>query len=81
MDGHPPCSQVVNPKHTADNISSHVIENQHFPNRIAILVEYRSCMSKSGRIVGVIFVGRRILVQIENLLNRRCDRLSVQASE
>lgn len=81
MNGHPPCSQVVNPEHTADNISSHVIENQHFPNRIAILVEYRSCVSESGRIVGVIFVGRRILVQVEDLLNRRCDRLSVLSYE
>lgn len=38
-------------------------------------------MSESGRIVGVIFVGRRILVQVEDLLNRRCDRLSVLSSE
>lgn len=34
-------------------------------------------MSESGRIVGVIFVDRRILVQVEDLLNRGCDRLSV----
>jgi len=62
MDGHPPGSQVVDPEHTADDISSHVIENQHFPNWIAILVEDRSCVRESGRIVEVIIRGGRILV-------------------
>ena len=39
MDGHPPRPQVVHTQHAANDISAQIIKDQHFPNRIAILVQ------------------------------------------
>lgn len=41
MNRHTPGPQVIDPQHTADNISSHIVENQHFPYRLAIFVQDR----------------------------------------
>jgi hypothetical protein len=42
MDGYPPSSEIIDTQYTADNIPAQIVKYQHLPDRVAILVEYRS---------------------------------------
>lgn len=65
-----PSSEVIDPQHAADDISSHIIKHQDLPDRIAILVQYRGGNEAlRGRIVVGVFRGLRFMVQVENLVN------------
>lgn len=65
MDRDSPCSEVIDSKHATNDISSHIIEDQDLPNRVAILVQYRS---RDGDktvcrwIKGSIFCGLQIMI-------------------
>ena len=41
MDRNTPCSKIVHSQHTADDIPTHVIEDQHLPDGVAILIQDR----------------------------------------
>ncbi len=61
-------TQIINPQHAADHVSTQVIEHEHFPYGLAVRVEYGRIMENQaiGRGWIVVFVGVevRTLVQV-----------------
>jgi hypothetical protein len=46
----PPCSQIANPQHAADDIPSQVVKHQNLPYRVPILIQDRD--RRRGYLVG-----------------------------
>lgn len=71
-----PCSEVIDTQYTADDIPSHAIKDEDFPDRITIFVQDRGRMGDEAavarRVMSTVFSRARIMVQIEEFLNRSC---------
>jgi hypothetical protein len=79
MHRDPPCPQVVDPQHTAYDISSEVIEDQDFPYWIPILVENRGRRNSNGALILAIGGLFRFVVQIQHALNGPCKETNISA--
>lgn len=72
MNSNTPCSQVINSENTANDISTHIIEHQDFPNRVAIFIQDRGRVGDqigmTRRVIGVL-CGVGIMIQIQQFLD------------
>lgn len=73
MDGDPPSSQVAHSHHATDQIPSHAVKHQNFPDRLPVFVQHGArqaqCAIRVYPIVQNIRACRRVFVQIEDFLN------------
>lgn len=85
MNRDTPRSEVVNPQHTADDVSAHVVEHKDLPYRLAILVQYgggvRNEAVGGGRIMVRLCRMVGIMVQVEDLLDRGCKLVSARGPD
>lgn len=76
MDGDPPCSQIIDPQDTADDVPAEVVKDQHlpywFPFRIQNRRGFRGQAVGSSRLMLPIGVLLGYMVQIQNSLDRSC---------
>lgn len=80
MDCHTPCPQVAHTEHATNDIPAHAIKDKDFPDWVAILAQNGRCMGGQALRRGVmkgVFRGRGFMVQVEDLLNRDCDEMSI----
>lgn len=73
MNSNSPCPKVIDPQYTADNIPAHAIEDQDFPNRVAIFIQDGGRVGDEaavgGRVMSGIICRARLMVQVEELLD------------
>lgn len=68
---HPHGAQVADTHYAADDISTQVVKNQHFPYRVSFIVKNGGNRGKETVGVGFIgFGGLDRLIEIEDLLER-----------
>lgn len=81
MYGNPPCSQVVDSQHTADDIPTKVVENKNFPYWISVGVQ-DGCGFGDEAVCrrGIMLAGRRLMrgmIEVEDFSQQRWTQESV----
>lgn len=73
MYGDPPLSQIIHAQDTTNHVSSEVVEDQNFPYRFAVGVEYWCGMCRESIRKNAILMSlgglHRCLIEVEDLLD------------
>jgi hypothetical protein len=69
MNSYAPCPEVINSQDTADDIATHFIEHQDFPDWVTIFIQDRSGVRDKttgpGLIDGLVFNRLWIMIQVQ----------------